>query len=230
MVQANGVQREPSMEEILASIRRIIEDSDTTRKADELPSPAPQPASSVDVAAFRAEFQGEPADERRADSAGEKNAPPSSASLDKEETPRSGIEAEAASEAAGDDVGGDIEMDFAFEDEEVDVPDMPAPGAVNGAAAAVPSQPASPSASDMRGGAVVSSTILSPHIGNQVAASFGELSEAMEARSRRSFDEIAEEMLRPMLREWLDDNLPHLVEKLVREEIERIARGGAAPR
>jgi cell pole-organizing protein PopZ len=33
-------------------------------------------------------------------------------------------------------------------------------------------------------------------------------------------------MLRPMLRVWLDDNLPTIVERLVRAEIERVARGG----
>jgi hypothetical protein len=33
-------------------------------------------------------------------------------------------------------------------------------------------------------------------------------------------------MMRPMLQDWLDNNLPTLVEKLVREEIERVARGG----
>jgi cell pole-organizing protein PopZ len=32
-------------------------------------------------------------------------------------------------------------------------------------------------------------------------------------------------MLRPMLRAWLDDNLPTIVERLVRAEIERVARG-----
>ena len=32
-----------------------------------------------------------------------------------------------------------------------------------------------------------------------------------------------QEMLRPMLRSWLDDNLPTLVERLVRAEIERLA-------
>jgi cell pole-organizing protein PopZ len=32
-------------------------------------------------------------------------------------------------------------------------------------------------------------------------------------------------MLRPMHQDWLDDNLPGLVERLVREEIERVARG-----
>ncbi|TGV63965.1 DUF2497 domain-containing protein, partial [Mesorhizobium sp. M00.F.Ca.ET.149.01.1.1] len=36
---------------------------------------------------------------------------------------------------------------------------------------------------------------------------------------------MAEEMLRPMLQDWLDNNLPTLVERLVREEIERVARG-----
>ncbi|TIO67154.1 MAG: DUF2497 domain-containing protein, partial [Mesorhizobium sp.] len=41
----------------------------------------------------------------------------------------------------------------------------------------------------------------------------------------KSFDEMAEEMLRPMLQDWLDNNLPTLVERLVREEIERVARG-----
>jgi cell pole-organizing protein PopZ len=35
MAQASSAQREPSMEEILASIRRIIEDSDTYRRPGE---------------------------------------------------------------------------------------------------------------------------------------------------------------------------------------------------
>lgn len=59
----------------------------------------------------------------------------------------------------------------------------------------------------------------------QVSRSFGELAAVLDGQQRRSLDEMAEEMLRPMLREWLDDNLPTLVERLVREEIERVARG-----
>ncbi|MBC7152002.1 MAG: DUF2497 domain-containing protein [Rhizobium sp.] len=59
----------------------------------------------------------------------------------------------------------------------------------------------------------------------QVSRSFGELAAAIDGQQRRSLDEMAEEMLRPMLQEWLDDNLPTLVERLVREEIERVARG-----
>lgn len=67
--------------------------------------------------------------------------------------------------------------------------------------------------------------LISASAGAKVAAAFGDLNEAFAAGSRRSFDEMAEEMLRPMLQQWLDDNLPTLVERLVREEIERVARG-----
>ncbi|MBB3543578.1 MULTISPECIES: DUF2497 domain-containing protein [unclassified Rhizobium] len=67
--------------------------------------------------------------------------------------------------------------------------------------------------------------LLSHDAGLQIARSFEELAAAIDGAERRSLDEIAEDMLRPMLREWLDDNLPTLVERLVREEIERVARG-----
>lgn len=58
-----------------------------------------------------------------------------------------------------------------------------------------------------------------------VSRSFSDLAAAIDGKERRSLDEMAEEMLRPMLKDWLDDNLPTLVERLVREEIERVARG-----
>ena len=67
--------------------------------------------------------------------------------------------------------------------------------------------------------------LISAEAGAKVAASFGNLNHAVSHGPTRSFDEIAEEMLQPMLQEWLDDNLPTLVERLVREEIERVARG-----
>ncbi|CAN7267105.1 DUF2497 domain-containing protein [Rhizobium rhizogenes] len=73
--------------------------------------------------------------------------------------------------------------------------------------------------------AELSSSLMSEAAGAQVARSFGELAAAIDGGERRSLDEIAEEMLRPMLQDWLDDNLPTLVERLVREEIERVARG-----
>jgi cell pole-organizing protein PopZ len=67
--------------------------------------------------------------------------------------------------------------------------------------------------------------LMSEDSGRHVARSFGDLAAVLNASQHRSLDEIAEDMLRPMLSDWLDDNLPKLVERLVREEIERVARG-----
>ena len=60
----------------------------------------------------------------------------------------------------------------------------------------------------------------------KVAASFAQLNDAITASSSQSLEEMTNDLLKPMLQEWLDNNLPGLVEKLVREEIERVARGG----
>ena len=44
----------------------------------------------------------------------------------------------------------------------------------------------------------------------------------------RTLEDLVKDMLRPMLKAWLDDNLPPLVERLVRAEIERVARRRAS--
>ena len=59
-----------------------------------------------------------------------------------------------------------------------------------------------------------------------VAASFGALSASVAMHSAEMIESLTREMLRPMLKSWLDDNLPSLVERLVRAEIQRVARGG----
>lgn len=59
-----------------------------------------------------------------------------------------------------------------------------------------------------------------------VQAAFGSLANTVFGQSNRTIDDVVKEMLRPMLKNWLDDNLPQLVERLVRAEIERVARGG----
>ena len=51
------------------------------------------------------------------------------------------------------------------------------------------------------------------------------LSRTVLGQNPRTLEDLVVEMLRPMLREWLDDNLPGMVERLVRAEIERVARG-----
>ncbi len=59
-------------------------------------------------------------------------------------------------------------------------------------------------------------------------SSDGSVSGAFDRLKRSAMDDIdakTEAILRPMLREWLDENLANMVERLVREEIERVARG-----
>ncbi len=46
------------------------------------------------------------------------------------------------------------------------------------------------------------------------------------SNNSRSLEDVVAELLKPMLRSWLDDNLPTIVERLVKAEIERVSRGG----
>ena len=68
--------------------------------------------------------------------------------------------------------------------------------------------------------------LISDEAGQRVSASFTDLAVAIRDEQMQSIDDTVRTMLRPMLQDWLDDNLPHMVERLVREEIERVARGG----
>ncbi len=67
--------------------------------------------------------------------------------------------------------------------------------------------------------------LLSPEADEAVALSFGALSANLDVRSAELADSMVRDMLRPMVKQWLDDNLPTMVERLVRDEIQRIARG-----
>jgi cell pole-organizing protein PopZ len=66
----------------------------------------------------------------------------------------------------------------------------------------------------------------SPETDAAVTASFNALSASVAMHSSEMIENLTREMLRPMLKGWLDDNLPSLVERLVRAEIQRVARGG----
>lgn len=58
-----------------------------------------------------------------------------------------------------------------------------------------------------------------------VDSAFASLTHTVLSQNARTLDDLVKEMLRPMLKSWLDDNLPSLVERLVRAEIERVSRG-----
>ena len=58
-----------------------------------------------------------------------------------------------------------------------------------------------------------------------VDLAFNTLAHTVLVQNSRTLDDLAREMLKPMLKAWLDDNLPNMVERLVRAEIERVSRG-----
>lgn len=281
MATASSAQREPSMEEILASIRRIIEDSDPGRKLpgdsaefsqDLEPVRAQRPEAEVE--SFRAELRTSPeakpftladvqarikAEQLSMDAAGLSAAEVSSRA-DAQGAAASGPVDEAhidkphaadrQAAVSGGDTGGegsaslvaDWRRDIAAAGQRLDalppasarqepVVEFPADVELEAEDLTVASpsyagtHTASSDAEADTDEPANRPAIVSEQTGRQVAAAFGELSEAFAARGRKSVDEMAEEMLRPMLQDWLDNNLPTLVEKLVREEIERVARG-----
>jgi len=209
------------MEEILASIRRIIEDSDGRPDNATGAVPLGVDEAEVDLETFRADLA------RDADSASPAYTAP-------DVTPETDIPARDRSPRLSFDAGRRVEPSAHLP--EIDsAPDQARASAAeprHSAFAMV--EPIVPVEEPVRAEKPVTGEeaasrvgILSDATSRQVAASFGELSDAFSASRRRSFDEIAEEMLRPMLQDWLDNNLPTLVERLVREEIERVARGGS---
>lgn len=125
--------------------------------------------------------------------------------------------------------------------EATDAPHMPPLPKVEQPPAAPPAQEALVSARDERSEPMASRVattagaisampsdrkLLSPATDASVASSFNALATTMFFQNSGKIDQAVREMLRPMLQRWLDDNLPVMVEQLVRAEIERVARGG----
>nr|CAD6416487.1 hypothetical protein REQ54_01577 [Rhizobium sp. Q54] len=250
MAQPN-VAREPSMEEILASIRRIIESNE------------PQPASAVGTG-LPPVYADDELDEGDLDIVTElaANDPGQPLRLQAQQTTAADRESERSMSLA--DVAARVRAASARQ-ENGSIGIVPA-GSLPPVAASVPDKERSmESAPVLDGGremgaeaprsvveaslpeplSVAVSTrsvdvaprpepaglparveaLLSDEAGEQVARSFGELAAVFDGIEKRSVEDMAQEMLRPMLQAWLDDNLPTLVERLVREEIERVARG-----
>ena len=73
--------------------------------------------------------------------------------------------------------------------------------------------------------ATPSQAILSQSTVAAVESAFNTLASTVLSNNVRTLEDLVKEMLRPMLKSWLDDNLPGLVERIVKAEIERVSRG-----
>jgi cell pole-organizing protein PopZ len=215
MARPNQVP-ESSMEEILASIRKIISEDEAKPsvmlRPTLAPQPAPRPASNVSRL-----FADEPAE-------------PVARTEEK-----SAVESVAEAMSLGSDPG-EIEEDVAppaaYQEEEPEPEPARAPeprrtmtiepaAAVEAALSTHDWRPAEPRAAHQP---TATQTLLSPRADAAVASAFNHLAGTILATNSRTIEQMAEDMMRPMLKDWLDDNLPPLVEKLVREEIERVSR------
>jgi cell pole-organizing protein PopZ len=201
---------EPSMEEILASIRRIIADDEPakTPPAAKAPEPAPKadeaPKSQDDIDALLAGFDAEPEPPPPPPPPPPpvvKAAPPPPPPAPREPEIFELSRADAVPDRVGMIRPISQRADIEFMDQ---APPPPAP---------VPA-PAGPS-------------LISADTHAAVGAAFGSLANTMLSGNGRTVDDLVKDMLRPMLKNWLDDNLPQLVERLVRAEIERVSRGGS---
>jgi|APLow6443716910_1056828.scaffolds.fasta_scaffold30398_2 cell pole-organizing protein PopZ len=196
-MSAEQAQREPTMEEILASIRRIISEEDKPADAggdvlDLQPPPAP-------VVEAKAPPQAAPAP-----------APQPIPAVFEEEEPA------PPARPIEDDL-------MVVEDEEpvFTPPPAPTPEPVRAAAPAPAPEPVAPQA-EWR--PMEQKTLTSEPVASQAAGALSKLMGSMLVSSGATLDDVVRELLKPMLKQWLDANLPQIVEAEVAKEIDRIRR------
>ena len=185
---------EPTMEEILSSIRRIISDDETTDDTDM-------------AAAIAAEAEIE---EPEMDMAAAMEAEDEILELTDILAEEDGFD-EDVELLSPDDVD-DLEFSEPIAEEPVLDPEPVAP---------VVAETITPEVS-------VSESLISNKVGEAVNQNFNLLANTMLAQNGagQTVESMVMALMRPMLKGWLDENLPVMVEKIIREEIERVARGG----
>lgn len=197
--------QEPTMEEILASIRRIISEDEAPAETpaaaaaepQPVPEPEPQPAPEPAETIFAA--QPEPVAE----------AEPEPAAAEEDVLELTELyEAPPAAESIGD-------LDVVEAVEEAPAATEPAPAASSGYDALVGESAAASAASAFAG---LAASFKKPEAAPAPAG--GDMSFV----SGNTVEAMVAEMLRPLLKDWLDNNLPGIVQAAVQREVERIAR------
>jgi uncharacterized protein len=252
MTQPAKVQ-EPSMEEILASIRRIIADDEAKPPAETAAAPAmPErsaaaapagkppvmndiPPSAIPAAQAAVAKTASPPVDSAPPPAAPAPAPAASSSQDDIDALLNGLdEATSAEEIRSPLPDGEV---FELTDE-MAVPSPPPQPAFHRidpeddleftesvASRAVHRQPAFEPPPFEIPAAPPPQQMLSRSTVSAVESAFNSLANTVLSNNARTLEDLVKEMLRPMLKSWLDDNLPGLVERIVKAEIERVSRG-----
>ncbi|WP_305792121.1 DUF2497 domain-containing protein [Stappia sp. 28M-7] len=214
------------MEEILASIRRIISDEDTPAGG----KAAAEPEEAMPAAG---EEMSQDDLDKLFDSAGDDDI---EVEIEEPVSAKVEMEAEADIDVDTDDVLELTEDQAVEADDEIDAFDMVEGLGTDedeaGDVAFVDQEPdpapapkAAPRAAPRASAAPEGDDLLSPDANQAVQAAFHNLAGTILSNNARTLEDLVKEMLRPMLKGWLDENLPPLVERLVRQEIERVSRG-----
>lgn len=193
------------MEEILASIRRIISDDDAAKPASQRPGSARTPATAK-------------ADAKEAKKAAARDcqqdtdAAPAGRDVSAHQEPSDPAQAKATADVIelGDAMHANV-LAFDGIDHSRDAAADDASG---------PARPRAPGAAP-----APEEPLLSPRTTAAVDNAFNSLTHTVLTQNPRTLEDLVRDMLKPMLRAWLDDNLPNIVERLVRAEIERVSRG-----
>jgi len=177
-----NAQPEPSMEEILASIRRIISEDEEEGGAQA------QPEQAVTPSPEKVEEQAPPAVEL---------VETTVEVVDEPDEPLSEIIDEPAPMLDADEAHSHLET------EDVEMIKNNVAEAIHDEAAIVGDASAS-----------------------AATTAFQSLSQSLRVSSGegRTLEDIVTELLKPMIKEWLDSNLPAIVEEKVEDEVQRLAR------
>ncbi len=71
----------------------------------------------------------------------------------------------------------------------------------------------------------IDTSLVSSQVEVETRDAFKMLSKAlMPENGQRNFEDVVSELLRPLMKEWMDQNFPALVERLVKEEIQRLSK------
>lgn len=218
----NEETTEPSMEEILASIKQIIADDETPddglTERERYTHPSDH-SNSNDTADIEVDMQLALEAEMRSVETPSTDTEPAVASATIKAPAELTLEQRAADvraklSAMGAGLSADERLNRYRNPEKLKIETL-AEAATKPAATAVPPSSAPP--------LLTASPILPTS--NAVAEA---MAATMMLEKSGEIEAMLNDLLRPTVRQWLSDNLPTLVEKLVREEIERVSRGAKA--
>lgn len=186
-------EQDPSIEEILASIRQIISDDDDEKAeevdaAEEEPAPEPEPTPEP-------EPEPEPIPEPEPEVESEEAAQDDIDSMF-DETPEEDVL--DLTEELEADSGEEVDIDLVEPEVKTPVAEEP----------------------EVEGG-----DIFTENASTAALEGFSTLAQniALSRVEGVTLEDIVKELLKPMLRSWIDENLPPIIENLVQEELSKIA-------